>query len=69
MTVEMPSSRPMRSAVIRLSPLNITTSTPCSWSAATAALAVGLGASLIPIRPAARRSIAIRTTVLPSPAI
>src|SRR6266536_305252 len=41
MTVEMPSSRPMRSAVIRLSPINITTSTPCSFSAATAALDIG----------------------------
>jgi hypothetical protein len=49
--------------------LNITTSTPCSLSAATAAVAVGRGASLMPTRPAARRSIATRTTVLPSPAI
>ena len=68
-TCRIPSSRAIRSAVARLSPVSITTSTPCSWIASTAALAVGRGASLMPITAEARPSTATTTTVRPSAAI
>ncbi len=55
----------MRAAVAWLSPVNITTRTPASWSAATAAAAVGRGASAIAMRPATCPSIATHTTVRP----
>ena len=44
MTLSMPSSAAIRSAVARLSPVSMTTSTPSSCRASTAARAVGRGA-------------------------
>ena len=53
----------MASAVIRLSPVSMTTSTPASVSAVTAAAEVGRGASAMPISAAARPLTATHTTV------
>ena len=69
MTVSMPSCPAMRSAVAWLSPVSMTTSTPDSVSAATAAADVGRGASAMPISATARPSTATHTTVRPAEAI
>ena len=46
-----PSSLPMASAVRRLSPVSMTTSSPSSRNAATASLLVGLGVSATAMTP------------------
>ena len=59
----------MRSAVARLSPVSITTSTPCSWSARTAAAAVSRGRRRSrTARPPARRPPRVPVSARPPPA-
>ena len=60
-----PAVRRSARAVAWLSPVSMTTSMPRSCSAATAAAAVGRGASAMPITPAAWPSTATRTAVRP----
>ena len=60
-----PSWAAIRFAVASLSPVSMTTSTPASFNAATAAAEVGRGASAIPINATASPSTATQTTVRP----
>ena len=68
-TVSIPSSRPMRRAVAALSPVSMTTCTPCSRRAAMAGRDVGRGASAMPMSATGRPSTATHTVVRPSAAI
>ena len=61
----MPAARAMASAVWRLSPVSITTSSPSRRSSATASAEPGLSVSAIPRTATARPSIATRTGLRP----
>ncbi len=66
-TRSMPSSRPMASAVRRLSPVIIATSMPSRLSSRTARTEVSFSVSATATRPRGRPSTATNITVFPSP--